>query len=310
MSTVKIKGLLEFNHDVVGLRVLTEEHQRLFDIDKDILVDKAQGQLTHSTYLRIPLIAVGDKLVCEEEHGRGETLPLIDTRNAIVEEVERILLGVQKSVPQPLIKNDKPTNQKQPQKFMLGIESKEYDPLKKDFVPKQFEGDFTTTSKEEAAREAKEFYAAALDTVAEEITVLYVDTVEEYKQRQAAKSQAQNSQLTLPVESNKSQEPATIPQPSPKDVKPNVPVNPKSSAKIEKPKADKPEPKKKTKQYTVLLSVKSLTPDGLTVEDREIKRDFEDVNVTNAKMKARETLAKEYNVPMKDVKVLKAGVKK
>lgn len=87
---------------------------------------------------------------------------------------------------------------------------------------------------------------------------------------------------------------------------------PKPEPKAPQPQADKPkaEKKQKTKFYTVLLSVKTMTADGQGIEDREVKRDVEDTNLTNAKMQIREILAKEYDIPMKDVKVLKAGLKK
>ena len=101
-------------------------------------------------------------------------------------------------------------------------------------------------------------------------------------------------------------------QPQAKQPEPQQKAPVKTETSSTKGEGDKPkaEPKKKTKVYTVLSSVKTVTPDGQGVEDREVKRDIEDTNLTNAKMKVREQLALEYSIPMKDVKVLKAGVKK
>lgn len=198
MTKVKIKGLLTFNEVILGLRVVKLEDLQNLDMDKDVLTPEAQTKLSTSDYPKITLIEKGDKLVSEEEYQRNETLPLIDTRNDIVTEVENILLGVQ------------PSNQQ------------------------------TTVAK----------------------------------------------------------------------AKPQEKAKPSPTATQSKDGEVKAEPKKKTKFYTVLLSVKTLTADGQGIEDREVKRDVEDTNLTNAKMQIREVVAKEYDIPMKDVKVLKAGVKK
>lgn len=141
-----------------------------------------------------------------------------------------------------------------------------------------------------------------------------------------SKPQSEVSATTIeskPEPIRETQKPSVVTAEQPKEVTPRVETvkaeakaPAKATSKAEaKPKTTKPvggkaEPKKKTKMYTVLLSVKTMTPDGKGVEDREIKRDFEDTNLTNVRMQAREILAQEHNVPMKDVKVLKAGVKK
>lgn len=329
MSKVQIKGLLEFNSEVLGVRVVTTEQQKLYDIDKDILIPEAQQKLPNASFPKIPLVAVGDKLVSKEEQGVLQTIATVEARLNIVLEVERILLGVhqQTSNPQPLLRNEQPTHPKKEPliEFMVTIETKEYDPILKEFKPLQLTGSFHTPTKDEAKRQARFYYAQELGTTKDNITIVHVDTVQEHKERQAKQTLIDSAKpyqeapladrygKARAVEQDKltgsnSTQRAETNKAIQGEKEPKAPKKPKADSK-EKAKAE-PKAKTKTKLYTILLSVKTMTPDEQGIEDREIKRDFEDVNVTNAKMKAREAVAQEYNVPMKDVKVLKAGVKK
>lgn len=214
---VAIEAVLVFQGEPVGVRASVNSAM-LYDIDLEVFSEKAKQAVKTYKVPRLSLVEKDGKLVTSEELESGSLVQTIETRNAITEKIEQLLLS-------PRVKE---------------VETK-----------------------------------------------VSVSSTEEPKQAVGGSSD------TPLKESNKKDK-----------VKKGTDKKTNGTSSTAKSK------KSKEKTYIGLLTVKYLTPDGSGVEEKEVKREIVDTNKVNAGMKLREFITLEFNVPMKDVKLVKIGLKK
>lgn len=87
-------------------------------------------------------------------------------------------------------------------KYLITVESQEYNPIKYEWEAKQFKGEFEGKKPEEAEREAKDVYAHELDTEPKEIKIIKCEKFIEIKTTEQF-NEIRNSQGAKEIDTRK-----------------------------------------------------------------------------------------------------------
>ena len=292
---VQVNQVLKYKNEPVGVRAHYRNENTFYDID--IMDLKGVNPIHLKGYSSIMLVEHGDKLVTMLEKETGVLVPTLEGSSEFIQAVAAFILndfatrtGGNVAKPEPRPKPEPQVEAKPEPKPEAKPESKP--------EPK------AEASKPEAPKkQTKSAYLVKVQVpVYDPKEREFIDVTFEGEFKGVDKDSAEEEAKEFYAHQENTEIGKIKVISSKKKTAKKKPTTPKSTE--EKPKAQK------LKDYTILLGVTTLGADGKTVETKEIKRDFQATSLVAVKPIAREELAKEYNVPLRDVKVLKAGVKK
>lgn len=183
LQFLTLHSVLVLDKKAVGLRVISSDGQ-YYDVELNFLSDKSllKGLKVEK------LIPHGDLLVTKEELDKGIIVKDMSNDKQFCDTVFNLIMSRKepptfKEDAKTQVKNETPSTQEKPaskapkkkgnmKRFLVTVESKEYNPLTKQWEKRHFTGEFEAENALKVRAKAKEFYAVQLDTTKDEIKVI------------------------------------------------------------------------------------------------------------------------------------------